>query len=547
VLDGFIFAPFYAFHRITFDQTGAILAVAVLHLISSIYNILMLAFCGQTLGMMAAGIKVFRLDLSPLRFSNAFLRYLVNFLIGIVYVFVVVSLLADAKPEFFERPLFGVLVRLSTLDEDYKSFMLIHVIVSNVWVLSELIVLLMNEKRRALHDFIGGTVIVRVDENKGIRLQSQPSPRAIMEKLVLGLTLVLFTVGLIGIGISVFFMKSNLGKLKATPAELQTIGVRNGKGFATASTFAAKTGLGATEDLVADPAHPGSYLIVGKTGAGLLGPNGEVTNTADFDLINRFTDLRWVVVGNWIGLMERGSWIQPAVLMDRDGKTLWTYSAKDGNNDMAAVNMGNGEKPAFAAGANGGGGIHLLDSDGHQIWKKPGNNIWSVQAADLDGSGKDSIIHSNAAGALEVMDTQGNPVREFKPGIYASRFFVVPWNGSDRFAAVIAENTKYLFYGLNQGVNLGEWDTGIKLGASKAKAVWVDWNDASARSLALLTSYSTAEASFLTLFDVSGQIQYQEVFGEACGALAVVEGSSPGTHDLLCGCDNKVLRYQKAP
>lgn len=31
-----------------------------------------------------------------------------------------------------------------------------------VWLLSELVVLLFNEKRRALHDFIAGTVVVRV-------------------------------------------------------------------------------------------------------------------------------------------------------------------------------------------------------------------------------------------------------------------------------------------------------------------------------------------------------------------------------------------------
>ncbi len=68
-----------------------------------------------------------------------------------------------------------------------------------------------------------------------------------------------------------------------------------------------------------------------------------------------------------------------------------------------------------------------------------------------------------------------------------------------------------------------------------------------ARSLAMLTNYSPSKASFLTLFDETGQIQYQEVFGEPCGALLAVEGSASGTHELWCGCEGKILRYQKTP
>jgi uncharacterized RDD family membrane protein YckC len=34
--------------------------------------------------------------------------------------------------------------------------------VSQAWLWSELVVLLLNAKRRALHDFIAGTVVIRV-------------------------------------------------------------------------------------------------------------------------------------------------------------------------------------------------------------------------------------------------------------------------------------------------------------------------------------------------------------------------------------------------
>ncbi len=48
-------------------------------------------------------------------------------------------------------------------------------VVQNIWVWSELLVLLTNRKRRALHDFIAGTVVVIVSE-PGFRRQAAVSP-----------------------------------------------------------------------------------------------------------------------------------------------------------------------------------------------------------------------------------------------------------------------------------------------------------------------------------------------------------------------------------
>jgi uncharacterized RDD family membrane protein YckC len=42
-------------------------------------------------------------------------------------------------------------------------------IVQNVWVWGELIVLLTNRKRRALHDFIAGTVVVRTSSTQSLQ------------------------------------------------------------------------------------------------------------------------------------------------------------------------------------------------------------------------------------------------------------------------------------------------------------------------------------------------------------------------------------------
>jgi hypothetical protein len=47
-------------------------------------------------------------------------------------------------------------------------------IIQNVWVWGELIVLLTNRKRRALHDFIAGTVVIRTDAAEGITQPDAP-------------------------------------------------------------------------------------------------------------------------------------------------------------------------------------------------------------------------------------------------------------------------------------------------------------------------------------------------------------------------------------
>lgn len=50
----------------------------------------------------------------------------------------------------------------------YPAWYKMVVICSNVWILSEFFVLLFNKRKRAIHDFIAGTIVVNVvTHNKG--------------------------------------------------------------------------------------------------------------------------------------------------------------------------------------------------------------------------------------------------------------------------------------------------------------------------------------------------------------------------------------------
>lgn len=116
---------------------------------------------GQTPGKMMVGIKVVRLDFSEVGWGTALLRDSLTVLVSgwdllksflIVLGFISAGLLPLG---FKEGDSFWVLF-LRLFDEKLNLFVLI-------WLFSECLVLLTNPRRRALHDFLAGTLVVRKD------------------------------------------------------------------------------------------------------------------------------------------------------------------------------------------------------------------------------------------------------------------------------------------------------------------------------------------------------------------------------------------------
>lgn len=113
-----------------------------------LYSVLLHSRYGQTLGKMAMKIKV--LDLSKERiptFRQAFLRdigYIVLNTLSLVYlVYLVLAGEYVAGAEISSLP--GRILMWASLG----------------WFLLEIITMATNEKRRALHDYIAGTVVIR--------------------------------------------------------------------------------------------------------------------------------------------------------------------------------------------------------------------------------------------------------------------------------------------------------------------------------------------------------------------------------------------------
>ncbi|MCU7553776.1 RDD family protein [Alteromonas sp. ASW11-19] len=115
----------------------------------SIYLIFMHGIFGQSFGKMLLGVKVVNVaDEKRIGICQAGKRESVTLILNAVWAVLIVLVAIDLELYNDISPfLLGTFTFVGTL--------------SVVWALSEFITMLFNKKRRALHDFIGGTVVVR--------------------------------------------------------------------------------------------------------------------------------------------------------------------------------------------------------------------------------------------------------------------------------------------------------------------------------------------------------------------------------------------------
>jgi uncharacterized RDD family membrane protein YckC len=134
----------------------------------AVYEILMHGYFGATLGKMLLRIRVERVDGAPMDLNAALRRGFVSAALSLSMAILAWRMLqglalaplppfdSSTTQEALREPiekLLGILVAHSgyrTLDQ-----------LTDIWWVSEWITCLSNARRRALHDFIGGTVVVK--------------------------------------------------------------------------------------------------------------------------------------------------------------------------------------------------------------------------------------------------------------------------------------------------------------------------------------------------------------------------------------------------
>ena len=126
-----------------------IIWLTISNLAGSLYHILLQGMYGQTVGKMLFRVKVVRYDdETPITMYHAFLRESPTVLFNaIIFGDQVTSLLSGAVIDRTEP----------------SPLLMVVVIAAFPWILAEIICALKTRKRRAVHDLIGGTVVIRTD------------------------------------------------------------------------------------------------------------------------------------------------------------------------------------------------------------------------------------------------------------------------------------------------------------------------------------------------------------------------------------------------
>jgi uncharacterized RDD family membrane protein YckC len=164
LLDGLIFLPFFFlyYHQYRFSWDAAVIIQIPYLFLWAAYNIYLLGRWGQTIGKMATHIKVTRLDGSPIGYKQAFLRHVVDLALQIITTISVLVALFSVSRVNFEISGWEARNTLLRDASPYWGVWAEHA--TTIWILSEMIVLLFNKKKRALHDFIAGTVVIKIKD-----------------------------------------------------------------------------------------------------------------------------------------------------------------------------------------------------------------------------------------------------------------------------------------------------------------------------------------------------------------------------------------------
>lgn len=129
-------------------------------LIAILFHVYLVKRFGGTPGKMVLGLRITRLDGSPVGYKEASIRYSVLFVISILLsVPLLMNLFGMSDAEY--AAFASAKPSLRSLEVGAPAWYQPLQYFGSIWVYSEFIVLLTNKKRRALHDFMAGTVVIR--------------------------------------------------------------------------------------------------------------------------------------------------------------------------------------------------------------------------------------------------------------------------------------------------------------------------------------------------------------------------------------------------
>jgi uncharacterized RDD family membrane protein YckC len=171
-IDAFIILPLvFLFTWIEgFDKTLAIFIAIPSAVLFAMFNVFFNARFGGTPGKLAVGIRITKPDGSKIGWADAWKRSSVD--LAFAFIILIVEVLALMNVDSGQYVALGWFERTQLLQKSYPSWYNTSIIyLQQVWIWSEVVVLLFNKRKRAIHDFIAGTVVI----NKKFVEQSNPA------------------------------------------------------------------------------------------------------------------------------------------------------------------------------------------------------------------------------------------------------------------------------------------------------------------------------------------------------------------------------------
>lgn len=152
-----LFLLVYWLERVSY--TGVIIATLLGPAFMIPYNVGLVAIYGGTLGKLARGLRVLQVNGERATWTNAWRRSAVDIVFSVSAAILTLVALTRMAPEVYLAASWDS--RSKIVEEAIPAIRWLYW-AALVWMLSEFVTLLSNKKRRALHDFIGGTVVVHV-------------------------------------------------------------------------------------------------------------------------------------------------------------------------------------------------------------------------------------------------------------------------------------------------------------------------------------------------------------------------------------------------
>jgi uncharacterized RDD family membrane protein YckC len=122
------------------------------------FNIYLVKRYGGTPGKLLLNIKIVKVDGSDVGYEEAILRQLMMLILWVPFSLdPVLQSYVMTDAQYFSM---NWQARATYMDKHASAMAHILKFAINIWVWSEFIVMLTNQKRRAIHDFMAGTVVI---------------------------------------------------------------------------------------------------------------------------------------------------------------------------------------------------------------------------------------------------------------------------------------------------------------------------------------------------------------------------------------------------